>query len=115
MSLLDYFRTSQQSSASLAKERLQILVAHERTSRNQPSYLPRLQQEILAVIQKYVEVEDNAISINYEQDDNQEMLELNITLPENSNSNSNSNSKSNSKSNSNSNKNSHKKKKKKKK
>ena len=109
MSLLDYFRTSQQSSASLAKERLQILVAHERASRNQPSYLPQLQQEILAVIQKYVEVEDNAISINYEQDDNQEMLELNITLPENSNSNSNS------KSNSNSNKNSHKKKKKKKK
>jgi len=107
MSLLDYFRTSKQSSASLAKERLQILVAHERTSRNQPSYLPRLQQEILAVIQKYVEVEDNAISINYEQDDNQEMLELNITLPENSN--------SNSKPKSNSNKNSHKKKKKKKK
>jgi len=109
MSLLDYFRTSKQSSASLAKERLQILVAHERSSRNQPSYLPQLQQEILAVIQKYVEVEDNAISINYEQDDNQEMLELNITLPENSNSNSNSKPKSNS------NKNSHKKKKKKKK
>ncbi|MEO1878483.1 MAG: cell division topological specificity factor MinE [Methylococcales bacterium] len=107
MSLLDYFRTSKQSSASLAKERLQILVAHERSSRNQPSYLPQLQQEILAVIQKYVEVEDNAISINYEQDDNQEMLELNITLPENSN--------SNSKPKSNSNKNSHKKKKKKKK
>jgi cell division topological specificity factor len=111
MSLLDYFRTSKQSSASLAKERLQILVAHERSSRNQPSYLPQLQQEILAVIQKYVEVEDNAISINYEQDDNQEMLELNITLPENSNSNENSNSKPKS----NSNKNSHKKKKKKKK
>ncbi|HIF54605.1 MAG TPA: cell division topological specificity factor MinE [Methylococcaceae bacterium] len=109
MSLLDYFRTSKQSSASLAKERLQILVAHERSSRNQPSYLPQLQQEILAVIQKYVEVEDNAISINYEQDDNQEMLELNITLPENSNENSNSKPKSNS------NKNSHKKKKKKKK
>jgi len=107
MGLLDYFRTSKQSSASLAKERLQILVAHERSSRNQPSYLPQLQQEILAVIQKYVEVEDNAISINYEQDDNQEMLELNITLPENSN--------SNSKPKSNSNKNSHKKKKKKKK
>ncbi|MEO1879607.1 MAG: cell division topological specificity factor MinE [Methylococcales bacterium] len=83
MGLLDYFRTSKQSSASLAKERLQILVAHERTSRNQPSYLPRLQQEILAIIQKYVAVEDNAISINYEQDQNQEMLELNITLPEN--------------------------------
>ncbi len=82
MSLLDYFRSSKPSSASLAKERLQILVAHERASRNQPSYLPKLQQEILAVIQKYVNVDQNAISVNFEQDDNQETLELNIVLPD---------------------------------
>ncbi|KAF3982243.1 MAG: cell division topological specificity factor MinE [Methylococcales symbiont of Hymedesmia sp. n. MRB-2018] len=84
MSLLDYFRSSKPSSASLAKERLQILVAHERVSRNQPSYIPKLQQELLTVIQKYVNVGQDAISINYEQDDNQEMLELNITLPDES-------------------------------
>ncbi len=82
MSLLDYFRSSKQSSASLAKQRLQILVAHERASRNQPSYIPQLQQELLAVIQKYVNVGQDAISINYEQNDIQETLELNITLPE---------------------------------
>jgi len=82
MSLLDYFRSSKNSSASLAKERLQILVAHERASRNQPSYIPQLQQELLAVIQKYVNVGQDAISINYEQNDVQETLELNITLPE---------------------------------
>jgi cell division topological specificity factor len=44
MSLLDYFRISKVGSASVAKERLQILVAHERSSRNQPSYLPQLQK-----------------------------------------------------------------------
>ncbi len=82
MSLLDYFRSSKNSSASLAKERLQILVAHERASRNQPSYIPQLQQELLAVIQKYVNVGQDAISINYEQNDIQETLELNITLPD---------------------------------
>lgn len=82
MSLLDYFRSSKPSSASLAKERLQILVAHERASKNQPSYLPKLQQELLAVIRKYVSVEEDAISVNFEQDDNQEVLELNIVLPE---------------------------------
>lgn len=82
MSLLDYFRSSKPSSASLAKERLQILVAHERASRNQPSYLPKLQQELLAVIRKYVNVEQDAISVNFEQDDDQEVLELNIVLPE---------------------------------
>lgn len=82
MSLLDYFRTSKASSASLAKERLQILVAHERSSRNQPSYLPQLQQELLEVIRKYINVEQDAISVSFEQDENQETLELNIVLPD---------------------------------
>lgn len=86
MSLLDYFRLSKRpKSASIAKERLQILVAHERTSKNQPSYLPELQKELLAVIKKYVNVDQKAMSINYEQDENQETLELNIVLPEETN------------------------------
>jgi cell division topological specificity factor len=82
MSLLDYFRISKASSASVAKERLQILVAHERSSRNQPSYLPQLQKELLEVIRKYVNVDQDSISFNFEQDDNQETLELNIVLPD---------------------------------
>jgi cell division topological specificity factor len=82
MSLLDYFRISKASSASLAKERLQILVAHERSSRNQPSYLPQLQKELLEVIRKYINVGQDAISVNFEQDDDQETLELNIVLPD---------------------------------
>lgn len=82
MSLLDYFRSSRPNTASLAKERLQILVAHERASRNQPSYLPQLQQELLSVIRKYVNVGQDAITVNFEQDGNQETLELNIVLPD---------------------------------
>lgn len=82
MGLLDYFKTSRQSSASLAKERLQILVAHERAQRNRPSYLPMLQKELLEVIRKYVNVDQDAITINLEQNDDQEFLELNILLPE---------------------------------
>ncbi len=85
MSLLNYFRSTKPSSASVAKERLQILVAHERASRNQPSYLPKLQEELLAVIRKYVNVEQDAISVNFEQDENQEVLELNIILPDEAN------------------------------
>lgn len=82
MSLLDYFKSSQPKSAQVAKERLQILVAHERKSRNQPSYLPQLQQELLKVVQKYVNVGQDAITVHLEQDDDQETLELNIILPE---------------------------------
>ena len=82
MSLLDYFKISKVGSASLAKERLQILVAHERTSMNQPTYLPQLQKELLEVIRKYVTVSQDAISVSFEQDEHQETLELNIVLPE---------------------------------
>ncbi|MGR9044747.1 MAG: cell division topological specificity factor MinE [Gammaproteobacteria bacterium] len=85
MSLLDYFRTTKPNTASVAKERLQILVAHERSSRNRPSYLPKLQQELLEVIRKYVNVDQDAISVNFEQDDDQEILELNIVLPDEQN------------------------------
>ncbi len=69
-------------SAAVAKERLQILVAHDRRVIVHPN-LPKLQQEILAVIREYVEVDVNAISVNYEQEEDQEILELNIVLPEN--------------------------------
>ena len=82
MSLLDYFKISKAGSASIAKERLQILVAHERSSRNQPSYLPQLQRELLEVIKKYINVDQEAISFNFEQDESQETLELNIVLPD---------------------------------
>ncbi|SFE00004.1 cell division topological specificity factor MinE [Nitrosomonas sp. Nm166] len=82
MSLLDYFRSSKPKTASVAKERLQILVAHERKYRNQPSYLPQLQKELLEVVRKYVNVDQDAISVNFEQDENQETLELNIVLPD---------------------------------
>ncbi|SEN65140.1 cell division topological specificity factor MinE [Nitrosomonas marina] len=82
MSLLDYFRASKPKSAAIAKERLQILVAHERTERNRPSYLPQLQKELLEVIRKYVHVDQEAISVKFEQDENQETLELNIVLPD---------------------------------
>jgi cell division topological specificity factor len=82
MSLLDYFKKSKPKSASIAKERLQILVAHERASQHQPSYLPRLQQELLEVVRKYVHVDQEDISVIFEQDDEQETLELNIILPD---------------------------------
>jgi len=82
MGLLDYFKTNKTSTASIAKERLQILVAHERSARGKPSYLPQLQKELLEVIRKYVDVDQDAITVNFEQDENQETLELNIVVPD---------------------------------
>jgi cell division topological specificity factor len=83
MGLLDYFRSSRpKGTANMAKERLQILVAHDRAERHRPSYLPDLQREILDVIRKYVNVDMSAVTVNYEQEETQEVLELNIILPE---------------------------------
>ena len=83
MGLFDLFRSHRnKGTAAIAKERLQILVAHDRATRNQPSYLPQLQRELLEVIRKYVDVDMNSISVNYEQDETREVLELNIVLPE---------------------------------
>lgn len=85
MSILNYFRTLRpQKSATVAKERLQIIVAHERRLRDSftPDYLPLLQRELLEVVRKYVAIEDEHIKIHVEKEGGYEILELNITLPE---------------------------------
>ncbi len=81
MSLLSYFRQSRKGSASVAKERLQILISHERSQRNRPDYLPKLQQELLAVICKYVDIDQDQLSINVATVDECDVLEVNVTLP----------------------------------
>jgi len=83
MGLFDYFRANRElSSANVARERLNILIAHERTQRNQPSYLPALQQDLLEVIRRYVDINDDDLKLVVDRDDDCEVLELNITLPE---------------------------------
>ena len=52
MSILSYLRRRSNTTASVAKERLQIIISHERSQRDTPDYLPQLQKEILAVIAK---------------------------------------------------------------
>ena len=83
MAFLDYFRRSRPTSASVAKDRLQIIVARERAgTRGGIDYLPQLQQELLQVIAKYESIDIEAVSVNLEKAGNCDVLELNITLPE---------------------------------
>ncbi|HKJ94963.1 MAG TPA: cell division topological specificity factor MinE [Gammaproteobacteria bacterium] len=84
MSFLNYFRSQKKRSAAVAKERLQIIVARERSHRGGPDYLPMLQEELLQVIRKYVKVEDDAVKMQLDRAGDCEVLELNITLPEDS-------------------------------
>jgi cell division topological specificity factor len=84
MRILDFFRSSpkQAATAPVAKERLQVIVAHQRRQQNSPLYLPRLQQDILKVIRRYAKVADDAVDIQVERANGCEVLELNITLPD---------------------------------
>jgi cell division topological specificity factor len=82
MSLMDYFKKEQINTASIAKERLQILVAHDRICSRGPDYLPKMQQELLAVIRKYIAISDDQVQVNLEQQGTVSVLELNVMLPE---------------------------------
>ncbi|WP_374267059.1 cell division topological specificity factor MinE [Zoogloea sp.] len=85
MSLLSYFFGSKPKTASVAKERLSLLIAHERSA-NQPTpdFLPALQRELIEVISKYVNVSADDIKVQLGKRDNFEILEVDITLPEQS-------------------------------
>jgi cell division topological specificity factor len=82
MGIFDFLRTRQKNTASIAKERLRIIVAQERSQRGAPDYLPLLRRELLEVIRKYVNVDQDAVEVHVERDGDHEVLELSVALPE---------------------------------
>jgi len=84
MSLLSFFLGRKENTATVAKERLQIILAHERSGRgmSRADYLPQMQKELMAVIAKYVKVSPEDVKINLEKQDDLEVLEVKIELPD---------------------------------
>lgn len=86
MNLIDYFKSKlnrQNNTAQIAKERLQIIVAHERIQRkNGVVNLQELQQKLIEVISEYLHIEKNQVSVELQRDENRSVLEMNVTLPE---------------------------------
>lgn len=82
MGWFDYFKQNKQSSAQIAKERLQIVIAHERLDRRGPDYLPQLRRDIMDVIRRYVSVTDDHVNVQFEKGSDYDVLELNIALPD---------------------------------
>jgi cell division topological specificity factor len=84
MSFFSFFLGEKKKTATLAKERLQIILAHERMGRSaaEPDYLPDLQRELIAVISKYIKINPNDIKVNLERQDDLEVLEVKIELPD---------------------------------
>jgi len=84
MSILSFLLGEKKKSANVAKDRLQIILAHERSGRNaaEPDYLPELQRDLIAVLSKYVKINAEDIRVNLERQDNLEVLEVKIELPD---------------------------------
>ena len=81
MSIFDFFLHNRKT-AQKAKERLQILVSHQRTQGGNLDFIPQLKQELINVISKYVSIDTNQIQVELQQSANCSILELNITLNE---------------------------------
>ena len=85
MSLLSLLMGEKKKTASVAKERLQIILAHERVGgkgAGEPDYLPALQRDLVAVISKYIKIDPKDIQVNLDRQDNFEVLEVKIELPD---------------------------------
>ena len=85
MSWLSFLFGRNKKSAHLAKQRLQAVLDHERAARGparRPDYLPALQRELVAVISKYIKISSQDLKVNLERQDNLEVLEVKIELPD---------------------------------
>lgn len=83
MALLDYLLgQNKKNTAKQAKDRLQILLAHERSQAKAPDYLPKMREEILGVIAKYIDIDEDNLQISLDEENGFEVLELNVILPD---------------------------------
>ena len=80
MNLLRLFN-GRKASAPVARERLQILLAHERGLRGQPDLLATLREEILAVVSRHVPLDPDKVIVRMERGDNVSLLEVDVELP----------------------------------
>src|SRR5690606_15708392 len=82
MSLLSFFRGQKKTSASVARDRLQLILINERGDGAAPDYLPQLQKELVEVISRYVKINPDDIRVNLERQDSLEILEVKIEMPQ---------------------------------
>jgi cell division topological specificity factor len=80
MGLINYLFSPHRQSAAIAKERLKIVLAHERAGRTAPDFLPKLQRELIDVVGRYVDIRDDMIRVNLGKSGDTSLLEINIEI-----------------------------------
>ena len=68
-------------SASVARERLQILLTHERGFAGRSDLIPILREEVLTVVAKHVAVEPDKVQVRIERGKAVSLLEIDIEIP----------------------------------
>ena len=81
MGMFDFLK-AKKNTAETAKNRLQIIIAQERTQRGAPDYLPLLQRELLEVIKKYVNIDADAVKVDLLKEGDHDVLDISVALPE---------------------------------
>ena len=82
MKLLDYFLGSRPRTADAAKDRLKLIVVRDRAATGEgPDFLPMLQKDLIEVVRRYVDIDDDKVQVDVDRKDNLSMLEVNIELP----------------------------------
>ncbi len=81
MGLFDFLKPRKET-ASIARDRLRIIVAQERNTRGAPDYLPLLQRELLEVIRKYVNVDADAVNVKLVKEGEHDVLDISVALHE---------------------------------
>ena len=69
-------------SAEIARNRLQIIIAQEKSAKNSPDYLSQLRQEIIQLVERYTKSNPHDINVELHRKDNNSILELNVVLPD---------------------------------
>jgi cell division topological specificity factor len=78
---MNMFNLFRRGSAPIARERLQILLAHERNARSQPDLLGILREEILAVISRHVSFDPDKVMIKVDRGNSVSTLAVDIEIP----------------------------------
>jgi cell division topological specificity factor len=80
MGFLNFLFPERRNSAVIARDRLKIVLAHERASRDAPDFLPVLQKELLDVVGRYVEIRGDALRVNLGRSGDTSLLEINVEI-----------------------------------
>ena len=81
MGLFDFLKVKK-NTASIAKDRLRIIIAQERSAFGGPDYLPLLRRELLEVIRKYVNVDVDAVKVDLIKEGEHDVLDISVSLPD---------------------------------